>query len=89
MKTVLYYEDNQGVWLLFDPDDPEDMGSSVTILNYLKALEVYYGEEAEPCLEPGPEEFKKMELLIEEWESLQENQELLGVSFAIYKLKEE
>lgn len=89
MKTVLYYEDNKCVWLLFDPNDPEDMGASFTILNYLKALEVYYGEEGEPYLESGPDEFEKMELLVEEWESLQDNQELLGVSFTIHKIKEE
>lgn len=80
MTRVLFFKDRQGEWLLFDPDSPEDMASSEMILNYLNTLHVYGDDEdAAPFIEAGPDSFKKMELLVEEWDNLLENQELLGI----------
>lgn len=89
MTKVLFFKDRQGEWLLFDPDSPEDMTSSDMILNYLNTLCIYESDESAPYLEAGPDSFKKMELLAEEWDNLLENQGLLDIEFVEYHLKEE
>jgi hypothetical protein len=89
MKRVFYYQDRQGEWLLFDPESTDDMEIAALILNYLKTLQVYEVDEAEPYLESGHDSFKKMELLVEEWDNLLANQEILGVEFVEYPLEEE
>lgn len=87
-KKVLFFTDRQGEWLLFDADSPEDVALSELVLNYLNTLCIYESDESAPYLEAGPDSFKKMELLVEEWESLLVNQELLGIEFVEYYLKE-
>lgn len=88
MRKVFYYQDRQGEWLLFDPESPDDMEIAALILNYLKTLQAYEGDEAEPYLESGHDSFKKMELLVEEWDSLLANQELLGIELIKYPKEE-
>lgn len=84
MNKIFYEERSDGIYLRFDGDCPDDMKLATFIINYLTTLEVYPTDIAAPYL-TKEEGGYYLELLIEEWENLQANEELLGIEFVEYK----